>query len=144
MSESSEDRGSSSSLGAIGRALSASVDSLTHAVDGLIERAGKSERRARGIAVAVVLDLLFTGAFALLYYNQQHTANELADTRSQVLCPMYATFLGSYNPTSRAAGEDRATYENVFAQLRDAYTHLACTTPLVPRPTSTPPTPTPH
>jgi hypothetical protein len=149
--ESSEDRevphGANTSLGAIGQALSAAVNGLREAVDALTARATKSEKRVRGIAVAIVLDLIFTGGFALLYWNQQHTADLLSDTRQQVLCPMFASWLGSYNPISRAPGQDRDTYENVFAQMRAQYEHLQCTTPLVPRPTTTPaptPTPSPH
>lgn len=139
----SEDREPSSSLGATGRALSAAVNGLTKAVDNLIERATKSEKRTRGIAVAVILDLLFTAAFALLYYNQHRTEVELTDTRSQVLCPLYSVFLGSYNPNTRAPGVDRQTYEQIFSQFRDSYNHLQCTTPLVPKPTTPAPTPTP-
>ncbi|MCW2904205.1 MAG: hypothetical protein JWO67_6470 [Streptosporangiaceae bacterium] len=127
------------SLESIGASLIASVDGLRIAVASLVARAEKSERRIAGIVFAVVLDLIFTGCFAGLYWQQSKTSVELADTRIQVLCPMYATFLGAYNPNSRAPGTDRQTYEGVFAQLRGSYEHLQCTTPLVPRPTPPPP-----
>lgn len=131
------------SLGAIGESLVAAVGELRKSVVALIDRADKSEKRVKGVVTAIVLDLFITGILGLLYWNQQHTADLLSDTRQQVLCPMYASWLGSYNPVSRAPGQDRQTYVDVFAQMRQQYDHLQCTTPLVPRPTPTP-TPAPH
>jgi hypothetical protein len=87
------------------------------------------------------VDLVFTAGFIFLFYNQNRTADALDDTRGEVLCPLYASFLGAYNPNSRAPGTDRATYESVFAQMRAGYVHLNCTTPFVPKPTPTAPAP---
>lgn len=120
-----------------------SINGLRTAVENLIGRAEKAEKRIVGIVIAVSIDLIFTGGFALLYYNQSQTADNLAETRQEVLCPMFATFLGSYNPNTRSPGVDRATYENVFAQLQNQYDHLHCTTPFVPKPAIPAPTPTP-
>jgi hypothetical protein len=118
------------------------VGSLRVAIEGLEARADRAQRRVVGIVVAIVIDLIFTGGFALLYISQERTAAELADTRAGVLCPLYSAFLGSYNPNTRAPGIDRQTYEDIFSQFRDSYRHLNCTTPLVPKPaptTSAPP-----
>jgi hypothetical protein len=138
----SEDSGRS--LESIGADLVAGVDGLRVAIAALVARAERSEKRIAGIVFAIILDLIFTAGFALLYYNQSRTAAELADTRSEVLCPLYSAFLGSYNPSTRAPGLDRATYEQIFGQFRASYDHLGCTTPLVPKPTPTSPQPIPH
>lgn len=53
---------------------------------------------------------------------------------SFVLCPLYSLFVGSYNPNSRQAGEDRAAYENAFVTIRAGYAELGCTSPVVPPP----------
>jgi hypothetical protein len=106
-------------------------------VDALVKRAERSERRIFGIVLAVVLDLSLTVGLLFLWHSQTETTAALDDTKSQVLCPMYSSFLGSYNPNSRAPGADRSTYENIFAQLRSSYQYLGCTTPLVPKPTPT-------
>lgn len=121
--------------------LIAAVEALRKAVEALVTRAEKSERRIAGIVIAIIIDLIFTSGFAALYYQQQRTAATLADTRAEVLCPLYAVFLGAYNPASRAPGPDREAYENAFAQFRYSYQRLQCTTPLVPAPTTkaTPP-----
>ena len=124
-------------LSEVGTSLIAAVDGLRNAISALVKRADRSEKRIVGIVFAIVLDLIFTASFALLYYQQSRTAIELADTRATVLCPLYSTLLGSYNPTSRAPGKDRADYENIFTQMRDSYQHLDCTSPLVPKPTPT-------
>jgi hypothetical protein len=114
-----------------------SVEGLRTAVESLVKRAEKSERRIAGIVIAICIDLVFTGGFATLYYQQERTASELADTKAEVLCPLYSSWLGTYNPGTRSVGLDRETYEDVFGQMRAQYTHLACTTPLVPKPTPT-------
>lgn len=115
------------------------IGSLRKAVEGLEARADRAQRRVVGIVVAIVIDLLFTGGFAVLYISQEQTAAQVADTRNEVLCPLYASWLGTYNPITRSPGLDRATYENVFGQMRSQYEHLQCTTPLVPKPTPTTP-----
>jgi hypothetical protein len=113
------------------------VENLRTAIEGLEARADRAQRRVVGIVVAIVIDLVFTAGFALLYYSQEQTAAQLADTRAEVLCPLYSAFLGSYNPNTRSPGIDRQTYEDIFAQFRNSYAHLQCTTPLVPKPTPT-------
>jgi hypothetical protein len=115
------------------------ISSLRDAVEGLEARADRAQKRVVGIVIAIVIDLLFTGGFAVLYVSQENTAAQVADTRNEVLCPLYGAWLGTYNPVTRAPGLDRATYENVFGQMRQQYEHLACTTPLVPKPTPTTP-----
>jgi hypothetical protein len=119
------------------------VDGLRVSVDALVKRAEKSERRIFGIVLAVILDISLTIGLLFLWHSQTQTTAALDDTKSQVLCPLYASFLGSYNPTSRAPGQDRETYENVFSQMRAGYAHLSCDTPLVPKPTSVTPQPPP-
>jgi hypothetical protein len=113
------------------------IGGLRTAIEGLEARADRAQRRVVGIVVAIIIDLLFTGGFALLYISQEQTAAQVADTRNEILCPLYASWLGTYNPNTRAPGLDRATYENVFGQMRAQYQHLQCTTPLVPKPTPT-------
>jgi hypothetical protein len=115
------------------------IGGLRVAIEGLEARADRAQKRVFGIVVAIVIDLIFTGGFALLYVSQEQTAAQVADTRNEVLCPLYASWLGTYNPVSRAPGLDRQTYENVFGQMRSQYQHLQCTTPLVPKPTPTTP-----
>jgi hypothetical protein len=133
VSEPSSDR----ELLAVATSLTEVVNGLRASVDALVTRAEKSERRIFGIVLAVILDLSLTVGLLFLWHSQAQTSNALDDTKSQVLCPLYSAFLGSYNPNTRAPGLDRQTYENIFAQFRTSYQHLGCTTPLVPKPTPT-------
>lgn len=112
-------------------------------MDALVTRAEKSERRIFGIVLAVILDLSLTVGLLFLWHSQTQTTAALDDTKSQVLCPLYSAFLGSYNPNTRAPGLDRQTYEQIFSQFRSSYQHLSCTTPLVPKPTTPAPQPSP-
>lgn len=121
--------------------LTAAVDGLRESIESLLKRTRRSEKVIASIVVTIIVDLVFTAGFIFLFYNQNRTADALDDTRSSVLCPMYSAFLGAYNPNSRAPGADRDTYEGIFAQLRTSYVHLNCTTPFVPKPTSTAPAP---
>lgn len=120
-----------------------SVTRLRQAVESLVTRAEKSEKRIAGIIAAVAIDLVFTAGFAFLYWQGSTTQEQLNGTRVQVLCPLYSVLLGAYNPSSRAPGLSRQTYENVFAQLRASYAYLECQTPLVPGPIGTTPVPVP-
>lgn len=123
--------------------LTAAVDGLRESIESLLKRTRRSEKVIASIVVTIIMDLIFTGGFIFLFYSQNRTADALDDTRSQVLCPLYSTILGSYNPDSRRPGQDRTTYENVFSQIRAGYEHLNCTTPLVPKPTPATPPPAP-
>lgn len=121
------------------------IEGLRKAIEGLEARADRARKNITGIVIAVVIDLAFTACITLVYLNQEQTAAQVADTRNEVLCPLYSSWLGTYNPVSRSPGVDRETYENVFGQMRAQYAHLECTTPLVPKPapTTTPSSP-PH
>lgn len=124
--------------------LTAAVDGLRESIESLLKRTRRSEKVIASIIVTIIVDVIFTGGFIFLFYNQNRTADALDDTRNQVLCPLYASWLGTYNPNSRSPGPDRDTYIDVFSQMRTQYQHLSCTTPLVPKPTpTTPPTPAP-
>jgi hypothetical protein len=52
--------------------------------------------------------------------------------RSQVLCPMYKIFLGSYAPSTRNPGPDRDKYEATFNDMRIQFQSLQCAGELVP------------
>lgn len=120
------------------------VGALRTAIEGLEVRADRARKNITGIVIAVVIDLIFTAGITIVYIGQEQTAASqaqtaasLADTRGEVLCPLYSVFLGSYNPATRAPGVDREAYESIYAQFRASYQHLNCTTPLVPKPTPT-------
>jgi hypothetical protein len=137
-------RGGQGETGARGAAalvtpLIEAVGALRVAIEGLEARADRARRNITGIVIAVIIDVIFTACITIVYIGQEQTAAQVADTRNEILCPLYASWLGTYNPTTRAPGLDRATYENVFGQMRGQYEHLACTTPLVPKPTPTTP-----
>lgn len=125
------------SLVAVAATLTVTVDGLRESVDSLVKRAQRSERVVASVVVTVIVDLLFTVGLLFLWHSQTQTSEALDDTRSQVLCPLYAVFLGAYNPDSRAPGLDRQKYEDVFTTIRRSYVYLQCTTPLVPKPTPT-------
>jgi hypothetical protein len=115
------------------------IGALRVAIEGLEARADRARRNITGIVIAVIIDVIFTACITIVYIGQEQTAAQVADTRNEILCPLYASWLGTYNPNTRAPGLDRATYENVFGQMRVQYQHLSCTTPLVPKPTPTTP-----
>lgn len=111
------------------------------------ERQHKGERRVWITLGAAIFDILLTIAMCGLFWFQYHTNQALEDTRSQVLCPLYKVFLGSYNPKTRAPGFDREQYDQAFVVIRNSYQVLDCSGPLVPppiphaSPPSSPPTP---
>jgi hypothetical protein len=118
--------------------LTKSINELLHRTARSEEQIARSERQTRWQWVVITaIAVLFT-VQGVTTYQQVQTSNRLDDTRAGVLCPLFSVFLGSYNPTTRAAGADRETYEATFAVIRGGYHDLACTTPFVPPPTTRP------
>jgi hypothetical protein len=135
-------------LPAVAAQLIRTIDDLTKSIKELLDRTARSEEQIARSEKQTRWQWVVIGAIAILFaiqgfttYQQVQTSTRLDDTRSGVLCPLFSVFLGSYNPTTRAAGTDRETYEATFAVIREGYRDLGCTTPFVPPPTSrsTPP-----
>ena len=125
-------------LPAVAARLIKTIDDLTKSIHELLERTAKSERQTRWQWVVIAaIAVLFAGG-GLMAYQQLQTDRTLAETRGDVLCPIYAVWLGAYNPSSRAPGPDRTTYEATYVVMRDGYNRLGCTNPLVPPPTTRP------
>lgn len=128
--------------------LTTSVKTLTEAVEKLMGRTERSERAILLTVVTLIIDVVLTIGVGLSFYAQFATNSKVEQairqqeiTTTQVLCPLYAVFLGSYNPQSRASGSDRDIYEQNFVVIRDGYKTLQCSTPIVPPPTRAPTTP---
>jgi len=137
-------------LPAVALQLIQTIDKLTKSIDELLHRTARSERQTRWQWVVIAaIAILFTVQGFTTYQQIQtnqaliETSNSVVLTRAE-MCTMYSVFLGSYNPSSRAEGVDRATYEGAYASFRAGYKRLACTSPLVPPATSrATPTPSP-
>lgn len=114
-------------LAAQAKLLGAQVSALTEAVGDLDNRANRSRRVLTMAVAGLVLDLVLSVGLVF-------TLTEQTRTRDQALCPMFALFVGSYRPDSRAEGEDRERYEAAFVTLREAYAALDCTARPVPPP----------
>jgi hypothetical protein len=128
--------------------LTESVKTLTEAVGKLMDRTERSEKAILRTVALLILDVVLTIAVGASIYAQFATNARVEQairqqdvTTTQVLCPLYAAFLGSYNPQSRAPGSDRDIYEQNFVVIRDGYRILGCNTPFVPPPTRAPTTP---
>lgn len=106
------------------------------------------ERLVLRIAVGgLILDLILSVLLGIGYFRQaeanlrqaettrqqQEIVAQQETTRSDVLCPLFAIFLGAYDPTSRAEGYARDSYEDTYRIMRDVYGKvLHCTQPPVP------------
>jgi len=128
-------------LPAVAAQLIKTIDELTKSIQELLHRTARSEKQTKWQWVVIGAISILFAVQGFTTYQQVQTSARLDDTRSGVLCPLFSVFLGSYNPTTRAAGADRETYEATFAVIRGGYRDLACTTPFVPPPTTrvTPP-----
>jgi len=128
-------------LPAVAARLIETIEGLTESIQDLLHRTARSEKQARWQWLVIGLIAVVTVFSGITYYQQIQTSKSLDATRGDVLCPLYAVFLGSYNPSTRAPGADRDTYEATFVVIRDGYERLDCTLPLVPpaTPRSSPP-----
>lgn len=121
------------------KALADTVEKCIVAIDGLDRRSTRNERVVVATVFGLALDVVLSILVAFLVSNlfgvngqlQAAIARE-AVVRQQALCPLYGLLLGSYNPTSRAEGKDRDSYNAAFVTLRDGYNVLDCVNPIVP------------
>lgn len=133
-------------LAAEARALSTDVEQLNETVaannaqiEALNRRADRAETLITRTWVFLAALVLLAGLTGTLLFQQLVTGNRLDQVvaaertaRQEGQCPLLALFIGSYNPNSRAAGEDRQKYEDAFARIRAIYAQLGCTEPAVP------------
>lgn len=119
--------------------LAGEVGRLRAAVAALDRRASRSSRVLAGVVLTLALDVVLSLALGFTIASQFTTNTRLDETvaqeniiRSEVLCPLYAVFLGSYAPQSRPEGAARQQYEQAFTTIREGYVKLRCTTPPVP------------
>lgn len=120
-------------------ALAASADELREevarlrlAVQQLDRRTKRAELVTSRVVAAIVVLLVLLGLVGWSVAAQVRTAERLGAVVELSLCPTFALVLGGYNPESRPPGEARDRYERSFSVMRDAYTQLGCTSPLVP------------
>lgn len=131
-------------LPAVASQLIKTIDELTKSIHELLHRTARSEKQTRWQWVVLAAVSILFAVQGVTTYQQIQTSSTLDDTRGEVLCPVWSIFLGGYNPSTRAPGRDRDTYEATYAVIRDGYNRLGCTTPLVPPPTTrVTPAPTP-
>jgi hypothetical protein len=88
------------------------------------------------IAIAIISLVLVLGAITSIYFMYQgaiklgQQTEEIAvlekRTSTEVLCPLYALFLGSYNPNSPNAKENPEQYERSFKVIEDGAKILGC------------------
>ena len=134
-------------LPAVAARLITTIDELTKSIHELLERTAKSEKQTRWQWVAIVAIALLFAVQGFSTYQQVQTnkavieASKSAGATRSELCSLYSVFLGSYNPSTRAPGTDRDTYELTYKTFREGYNRLECTTPYVPpaTPRSSPP-----
>lgn len=121
------------------RMLDEDVKQLTEEVHRLNSRVDKTDRDKRWLFVGLLLVVVLVGMIGFVAFRAENTAREQEQLRSNVLCPLYAIFLGAYDPNGRAAGQDRGKYEDAYGKIRGGWEAMRCTDPIVPpRSDSTP------
>lgn len=121
------------------RMLDDDVKGLTGEVHRLNERADRNDRDKRWLIVGLLLIVGLVALVAFGAWRAQKTADEQNRLISEVLCPQYSIFLGSYDPATRDKNPDpkaREKYEDAFAKLRHGWDVMGCTDALVPPRTS--------
>lgn len=129
-------------------AVAVSVDALRHAVEVLSEQFDdlqtatevdrellaaerKTASRWRWVTASIGVVLVVLGIVAWVAVS---TALEQRRLNEKAFCPFYGLILGSYNPESRAEGNDRNKYNEQFDVMREVYAELHCTNALIPPP----------
>lgn len=90
------------------------------------KKRSRRERLVLRVAVGgLILDLVLSVLVGVGYLRQAQTSKQQGEivaqqenTRSDVLCPLFAIFIGAYDPTSRTEGYAREAYEETYRKLR--------------------------
>lgn len=122
------------------------VAALTLAVEQLDRRTTRNARVTAGVVFGLLLDLVLSVAVAFVLANLFATNARLetaiareAQTREEVLCPLYGLIVGAYNPETRPPGAQRDEYVRNFQVIIDSYPKLNCANPVAPGSTAATP-----
>lgn len=101
------------------------ADSITH----LAARTKRVELSVKWVAMSLMISV---GLVLVMGYMAYTTA--ITNHRIDALCPAYAVIVGSYAPSTRAAGSDRDAYTAAFTGMHTLYNNLGCAPnyPVVP------------
>jgi hypothetical protein len=115
------------------------VAALALSVDQLDRRTTRSERITTAVVLILMIVLVLAVAVGITLAQQFAINDRLetaiqreAQTRQQVLCPLYRLLVGSYNPESRPPGPARDEYLRTSKVILDSYPRLDCTNPVTP------------
>jgi len=115
------------------------VNALALAAEQIERRTTRSERVTTGVVVGLLLDLVLSIAVAVVLAQLFATNHRLEDaiereaqTRQEVLCPLYGLIVGAYNPESRPPGPARDEYLRSTKVILDSYPKLNCANPVTP------------
>ena len=117
------------------RMLDDDVKQLTGEVHRLNDRADRTDRDKRWLIVGLLLVVALVALVAFVAVRAQQTADDQAQLRGDVLCPLYSIFLGAYDPKTRDNNPDpeaRRKYEDAYVKIRHGWDVMQCTDPLVP------------
>jgi hypothetical protein len=103
------------------------TDGLRKDLTGLGDRQSRSEGHQAWFAIALVVVIAMAAAIGLTAWRVSGT-----DRRIDAVCPILALAIGGYDPNTRPEGPARDKYVASFDVMRQSYTDLACTQPLVP------------
>jgi hypothetical protein len=116
------------------------AEALADEVGRLNREVEKLNRRGIRAVYAVILLFVLLGAMAILVNQQFRTSDKLEGVIQRSLCPVYGLVVGSFDPSTRPDTGPKPTprdqYIATFQVMRDAYTDLQCTAPLVPKKTT--------
>lgn len=130
-------------LAAAAAELKEEVAGLKLAVEQLTERTCRAERASFRTMFAAVILLVVVALLGWSTYAEFQTAARLDAVINNALCPVYALFVGSYDPSTRPLNPDgsykgspREKYDAAFLSpqgINAAYASLRCTTVVVPK-----------
>jgi hypothetical protein len=116
------------------KAVDVSTQANTAALQDIREELARNNRSRRWIVASLAALLLLLAGVGFVAFQSAQTARAQAELRSDVLCPLYGIFLGSYDPGSRPEGDARRKYDDAYQQIRQGWQIMRCagTAPIVP------------
>lgn len=111
-------------------ALERSVRDLTAEMKVQNQRGKANRRWIYVVVLGLIINAVIIGIMIAVIDGVQSNSDRIEQvqtrTSNNVLCPLYALILQSYNPNGPTAKVDPAGYEKTFQIIRTGYTTLEC------------------
>lgn len=110
--------------------LGESITELTARTEQSADQVRRARRAVRLTVAGLVLDIVLTATIVFVFYRERQLSDAHDTVNRDVLCPLYALLVSTYDPARRATmtPDQQAKYDSGFSVIRQGARTLGCRT----------------